>query len=74
MRLKLDENIDERLVVLLRDAGHDASTAREQDLHGTVDPDLYNHIVSDGRVLVTLDLDFSISNVLRYPRNHLLVW
>ncbi len=65
MRLKLDENIDERLVVLLRDAGHDASTVREQDLRGTVDPDLYNHIVSDGRVLVTLDLDFS--NVLRYP-------
>jgi predicted nuclease of predicted toxin-antitoxin system len=72
MRLKLDENIDERLVVLLRDAGHDASTVREQDLRGTVDPDLYNHIVSDGRVLVTLDLDFS--NVLRYPRNQLLVW
>jgi predicted nuclease of predicted toxin-antitoxin system len=65
MRLKLDENIDERLVVLLRDVGHDASTIREQGLHGTVDPELYNHIVSDGRVLVTLDLDFS--NVLRYP-------
>jgi predicted nuclease of predicted toxin-antitoxin system len=65
MRLKLDENIDERLAVLLRDAGHNTSTVREQGLHGTVDPDLYNHTVLEGRVLVTLDLDFS--NVFRYP-------
>ena len=65
MRLKLDENIDERLALLLRDAGHDTSTVREQGLHGTVDPDLYNHTVAEGLILVTLDLDFS--NVLRYP-------
>jgi|SRR4029077_8160497 predicted nuclease of predicted toxin-antitoxin system len=65
MRVKLDENIDERLAVLLRDAGHDASTVREQGLHGTVDQDLYKHCISEDCVLVTLDLDSS--NVLRYP-------
>lgn len=35
MRLKLDENIDARLAVALRGAGHDAITVREQGLHGT---------------------------------------
>lgn len=65
MRLKLDENIDERLTVLLREAGHDTTTVREQSLHGTADIDLSAHCVSENRILVTLDLDFS--NVLRYP-------
>ena len=65
MRLKLDENIDARLAAVLRQAGHDATTVREQELYGTIDPDLYNHCISEGRVLITLDLDFA--NVLRYP-------
>jgi predicted nuclease of predicted toxin-antitoxin system len=65
MKLKLDENIDARLTVLLHDAGHDATTVREQGLYGSEDPDLFNHCVSEGRALVTLDLDFS--NILRYP-------
>jgi predicted nuclease of predicted toxin-antitoxin system len=65
MRLKLDENIDARLAVLLRQAGHEASTVRDQGLSGTADPALYDHCSSEDHVLVTLDLDFS--NVLRYP-------
>ena len=65
MRLKLDENIDARLAVVLRGAGHDALTVREQNLHGTDDIDLYQLCISENRALVTLDLDFS--NILRYP-------
>jgi predicted nuclease of predicted toxin-antitoxin system len=65
MRLKLDENIDTRLVVFLRASGHDVVTVRQQDLHGTNDVDLYRICSSEDRALVTLDLDFS--NVLRYP-------
>jgi predicted nuclease of predicted toxin-antitoxin system len=65
MRLKLDENIDARLAVVLRNAGHDAVTVREQDLHGTDDIHLYRLCISETRTLVTLDLDFS--NILRYP-------
>jgi predicted nuclease of predicted toxin-antitoxin system len=65
MRLKLDENIDARLAVLLRQAGHEAATVRDQGLHGTADPALYDHCAAEDHVLVTLDLDFS--NVLRYP-------
>jgi predicted nuclease of predicted toxin-antitoxin system len=65
MNLKLDENVDARLAARLRDAGHDALTVREQDLHGTDDIDLYQLCISENRILVTLDLDFS--NILRYP-------
>jgi len=43
MRLKLDENIDARLAVVLRRAGHEVSTVLEQGLHGTEDPDLFKH-------------------------------
>src|SRR5438445_11474202 len=65
MRLKLDENIDTRLSVLLRQAGHEAIIVRDQGLYGTVDPEVYDHCISGGYVFVTLDLDFS--NVLWYP-------
>ena len=65
MRLKIDENIDARLAVVLRGAGHDSVTVREEELHGTDDQDLYQLCISENRALVTLDLDFS--NVLRYP-------
>ena len=64
MHLKLDENIDTRLLKLLRDAGHDAVTVRDQGLCGTVDTDLYRICVSEKRALITLDLDFS--NTLQY--------
>src|SRR5207244_10997454 len=72
MRLKLDENIDTRLSVLLRQAGHEATTVRDQGLHGTVDPEVYDHCISGAYVFVTLDLDFS--NVLRYPPDPLQAW
>ena len=64
MHLKLYYNIDTRLSKLLRDAGHDAVTVRDQELCGTGDTDLYRICVSEKRALVTLDLDFS--NTLQY--------
>lgn len=65
MKLKLDENIDARLATLLRDAGHDALTVREQKLRGSNDTDLYRLCISEDGALITLDLDFS--NILTYP-------
>lgn len=65
MRLKLDENVDTRLAALLRQASHDVTTVRDQELCGIRDPVLYEHCISEDLILVTLDLDFS--NVLRYP-------
>jgi predicted nuclease of predicted toxin-antitoxin system len=65
MKLKLDENVDARLAEVLRDAGHDAVTVREQGLHGSDDTDLYPLCISEERTLVTLDLGFS--NIFQYP-------
>ena len=65
MRLKLDENLDTRLALLLRQGGHDATTVRDQGLAGMGDPALYEHCLVERRALVTLDLGFS--NVLRFP-------
>jgi predicted nuclease of predicted toxin-antitoxin system len=65
MRLKVDENVDARLAIVLRGAGHDSVTVREEGFHGTDDRDLYQLCIAENRALVTLDLDFS--NILRYP-------
>ena len=65
MRIKLDENLDTRLGHILRQAGHDTSTVREQGLLGISDDALYDHCISEGLILVSMDRDFS--NVLRYP-------
>ena len=65
MRIKMDENVDARLAVLLRDEGHDANTVREQGLHGIEDEALYEFCKKEDRLMVTLDLDFS--NTIRFP-------
>jgi len=43
MNLKLDENLDARLTSVLRRAGHEVSTVREQGLAGVDDQALYVH-------------------------------
>jgi len=65
MKLKLDENIGRRGVELLRAAGHDVMTVRDQNLHGAPDETLYEVCAGEGRVLITLDHDFG--QVLRFP-------
>lgn len=64
MKLKLDENLDTRLAILLQQAGHDVLTVRDQRLAGIEDQALYELCIQEQRVLVSLDKDFS--NVLRF--------
>ena len=65
MKLKLDENLGSiRVVSLLRLAGHDMATVREQNLTSTADGLLIDICRREGRCLVTLDRGFG--NRLRY--------
>ena len=65
MRVKLDENLGSRAIELFRETGHEVATVPEQVLGGASDDELIEACRTEGRVLVTLDLDFS--NVLRFP-------
>ncbi len=65
MKFKLDENLAETAGDMLRDVGHDVSSVTHQKLNGRPDTSIYQVCASEGRVLVTLDLDFS--NPLRFP-------
>lgn len=59
MKLKLDENLGNiRIVTLLRLAGHDVATVREQNLTSISDVQLIDICRSEGRCLVTLDRGF----------------
>ena len=65
MRFKIDENLPQEVAGFLRDAGHDAMTALDQGLSGAQDQRIFDVCVTEGRTLVTLDLDFS--DIRAYP-------
>lgn len=64
MRVKLDENLGLRTRAVFEAAGHDVATVSEQQMAGATDADLLTACVAEGRVLVSLDLDFA--NPLQY--------
>ncbi|MEN1680806.1 MAG: DUF5615 family PIN-like protein [Planctomycetota bacterium] len=63
--LKIDENLPVEVAELLRAEGHDAATVLEQQLGGEPDPRISAVCLSEGRALVTLDLDFA--DIRTYP-------
>jgi predicted nuclease of predicted toxin-antitoxin system len=70
MKFKLDECVDARLSINLKEAGYEAVTTRQQGLHGIEDERLYHLCINEGYILVTLDIHFS--NVLNFdPKNTL---
>jgi predicted nuclease of predicted toxin-antitoxin system len=64
MKVKLDENLGNRGAQILRDGGCDVATVLEQDLCSSADPTLLEVSRVEGRVLVTLDKDFT--NTVRF--------
>lgn len=65
MKLKLDENVGGGARLYLEQAGYDVSTVALQKLCGADDRRLIDICATEGRCLVTLDLDFS--NPLQFP-------
>ena len=64
MKLKLDENLPASGAESLRRSDHDVATVASEGLCSTSDGRLIDLCRNEGRVLVTLDLDFS--NPLRF--------
>lgn len=65
MQLKIDENLHLDVAKLLRAHGHDAETVWDEGLQGHPDARIAETAAREGRVVVTLDLDFG--NVREYP-------
>ncbi len=59
MKLKLDENLPNRLAVVLQNLGHDVHTVQQEGLSGSVDREIWDSAQKESRVFVTQDLDFS---------------
>lgn len=62
---KIDENLPSEITSLFRSTGHDAITVYDQLLVGKPDERLAFICRQEGRVLVTLDLDFA--DIRAYP-------
>jgi predicted nuclease of predicted toxin-antitoxin system len=65
VKFKLDENLGSRTADLIGESGHDVQTVSQERLTGTDDRNLFEICASEGRCLITLDLDFA--DVLRFP-------
>ena len=59
MRIKLDENLPERLVSVLGGLGHDVDTVHAEHLAGQDDLVVWAAAQAERRFLITQDLDFS---------------
>ena len=69
MKIKLDENLPDRLVSALSGFGHDVDTVYAEQLTGRVDDDVWNGAQAEKPFFVTQDLDFS--DMRRYaPGTH----
>ena len=65
MLFKLDENLPGSLADVFAEAGHDAVTVSQQEMNGASDPRVASVCRSEGRALVTLDMDFA--DIRTYP-------
>ena len=69
MKFKVDENLPVECAEYLQASGYNAETVGAEALSGSEDPVLFAHCKREGRILITLDLDFA--NVQVYPpRTH----
>lgn len=60
-----DENLPAEAAAALRECGFDAETVWDESLAGSDDEGIAARVRSEGRILLTLDLDFA--NIRAYP-------
>ena len=65
MKFKIDENLPAEAADILKSAGFDAHTVGDENLSGADDETVASTSRSEGRILVTLDLDFA--NIRAHP-------
>jgi predicted nuclease of predicted toxin-antitoxin system len=65
LKIKIDENLPAECATVFREAGFEAETVADEGLRGVDDSLIADRSRTEGRVLVTLDLDFG--NVVAYP-------
>jgi predicted nuclease of predicted toxin-antitoxin system len=69
LKIKLDENLPDRLVAALTALGHDIDTVYAERLNGQIDPSVWTATQAAHRFFITQDLDFS--DIRRYtPGTH----
>ena len=59
MKFKLDENFGTRTRSIFESEGHDVQSVYEEGIAGCSDVSLFELCRSEGRCLITMDLDFS---------------
>lgn len=65
LRVKVDENLGQSHAALLQEAGYEADSVFDEGLSGTSDEALWEQVVEEDRLFITLDLDFS--DVRQFP-------
>jgi predicted nuclease of predicted toxin-antitoxin system len=65
MKLKLDENLSRHLKPVLIGRGHDVRTAADEDLLSRPDIEVAACAAAEGRILLTLDIEFA--DLRKYP-------
>jgi predicted nuclease of predicted toxin-antitoxin system len=65
VRFKIDENLPVEAASILGESGFEAETVWDESLSGLDDEAIATRVMTEKRVLVTLDLDFS--NIRTYP-------
>jgi predicted nuclease of predicted toxin-antitoxin system len=60
VKIKLDENLPDRLVTVFTGLGHDVDTIHAEHLIGRADSDVWSAVQAAQRFLITQDLDFRI--------------
>ena len=65
MKFKIDENLPTEVKAILVSSGHDAHTVYDENLAGHSDADIAAVCLSEKRILITLDRDFS--DIRSYP-------